>query len=506
VLKVFQVGFAVAIISMGGMISYAQNAPTLVSNIGKNVDATRGGKAAEFTIESKILAEVRKVLVVLPSSYIESSSTRRYPVTVVTNGETMVQTVAVVCDELTRNGQIPESVIVGIENVGGNGFLAANNKRVYDLTPPGLSVSGSGLNGGGDRFLDFIEKELLPAVDRQFRTSSPRFLVGHSSGGILATYVAATRAVFSAVVSLDAPIHLGENWLAKKLIARAAEGKSAVRYASIEAVYGWPDPSWKTLTDTAPASWKIYREKLRAEGHESMQLLGAYIGLRVVFSDYSIFAAPKAPTTSILPHYKKFSESIGSEVIPPKQILRNVVDDFLMEGRGAAAREAYKTLVFGYGIPTDNAELLAHITEGERRAAPTETVEGLLSTPFPTPDEAKAFIGEWVGDVWMNAGEPRRGAQTLRITIKDGRVVAETVQRMPDGEIMIQPVQYMKVTPAGLTWGSMNGMRPRGVNLMEGALKDDTLTGKMRFGGIDFRLPDGSPPPSLHFSFRRVRK
>ena len=95
----------------------------------------------------------------LPASFADSAPDRRYPVTIVLDGEDNVPPVAAVSDELSRNGQIPESVIVAIPNTD----------RLRDLTPPGLSVSGSSLNEGGDRFLDFIEQELLPAVDLQFR-------------------------------------------------------------------------------------------------------------------------------------------------------------------------------------------------------------------------------------------------------------------------------------------------------------------------------------------------
>jgi hypothetical protein len=178
----------------------------------------------------------------------------------------------------------------------------------------------------------------------------------------------------------------------------------------------------------------------------------------------------------------------------------------LIEGRGAAAREAYNTLVFGYGAPPDGAKLLVQIAEVERRPPPTETVEGLLATPFPTPEEARAFLGEWVGEVWMGSNEPRYRANILRLKIVDGRVIGEAIYKTPDGEEIVQRLEYLKVTPQGLTWGNMNGMRPRGVNLFEGTLKGDTLVGTVRFGGIDFRRPDGSPPPPLHFSFTRVRK
>jgi len=479
--------------------------PSLVAEAGRNVAASRGGTAQAFQIASAILKETRRILIVLPASYAQSAADRRYPVTVVVDGEYLIAPIAAVSDELARNGQIPESVIVGIENVGGADFQSSNDKRVYDLTPPGLSVSGSNLHQGGDLFLDFIEKELLPAVDRQFRTSAPRTFVGVSSGGILATYVAATRSTYCAVVSLDAPIHLGDNWPARKLTERASASSTPVRYASLEAKYGWPDEAWKVLVARAPASWKLYREKFQLEGHETMQMLGAYLGLRQVFSDYSRFSAPPWPTTSILPYYAKVGASLGAPVLPPKKLLQNVVEDLLMEGRGAAAREAYNTLVSGYGGPADSDSMLAQIAEVERRPPPNETVEGLLATPFPTPEEARPYIGEWAGAEWLNEDEPRR-TQILRIKVVDGRVVGETVHPNAPPEYRVQRWEYFRITPTGMSWGYMNGMRPRGVILFEGKLDGDALTGKSRFGGIDFRRPDGSTPPLISFSFKRVRE
>jgi hypothetical protein len=494
---------------MGVGISSAQSPqdqlpPALVAVAGRTVPASLGSSAESFQIASAILKETRRILVVLPASYAQSAPDRRYPVTVVVDGEYLIAPVAAMSDALSRNGQIPESVIVGIENVGGADFLSSNNKRVYDLTPPGLSVSGSDLNQGGDHFLDFIEKELLPAVDRQFRTAAPRTFVGVSSGGILATYVAATRLTFRAVIALDTPI--SETWLAQKLTARAATESLPVRYASLEAKFGWPDEAWQTLITAAPASWRLYREKFQLEGHETMQTLGAYLGLRQVFSDYSKFTAPESPTASILPYYAKVSASLGATVIPPKRVLQDVVEDLLTEGRGAAAREAYNMLLFGYGAPANSAKLLAQIAEVERRPPPAETVEGLLATPFPTPEEVRAYIGDWVGDVWLDPDQPRTGKQMLRIRVENGQVIGELINSAAPADSRVRRLQYLRVTPTGLTWGNMNGMRPHGFMLFEGKLEGDTLAGKSRWGGIDFRLPDGSPPPPMHFSFKRVGK
>jgi hypothetical protein len=481
----------------------AQEAPALVADAQHAVAITRGATVQTLRIESRILEETRPIHVVLPASFRESAPERRYPVAIVLDGEDNVPSVAAVASELARNGQIPELVIVAIPNLEGATWEESAEKRVHDLTPPGLSVSGSGLDGGGDRFLDFIEQELLPAVERQFRGAAPRVFVGHSSGGILATWVAATRPAFRAVIAIDTPTEFGDDWLTEKLIARAGTATSPLRYATFEARFGWRDDTWQALVAAAPASWRLHRDELEHESHESLGLLAMYLGLREVFGDYSMLAAPVAPTTSILPYYDGVGASLGAVVLPPRKLLRNVVEDLLMEGRGATARAAYGVLATGYGAPSDGAALLARIGEAERRPPPKETVEGLLATPFPSPAEAKAFLGEWVGDAWMNEDEPRTGGERLVLEVVDGRLAGKTVNRLPSGKDLVMPWTYLQITPAGMTWGYMNGMRPRGMLLFEGTLAGDTLTGQMRLGGVDFRRPDGSPPPVIHFSFRR---
>jgi hypothetical protein len=455
-----------------------------------------GGSAKAFTIRSAILGEARRIDVALPPSYGRTAANRLYPVAIVLDGEESFPVVSAVSAELARNGQIPEMIIVAIENTD----------RLRDLTPPGLSVSGSSKHEGGDRFLDFVEKELLPEVDRQLRGGAPRVLIGHSSGGILATYAAATRSTYRCVIALDTPVSLGESWLATKLVARAGRTGPPLRYVSYEARFGWSDAGWKALNAAAPSTWMLHREKLARESHESMPMLGMYLGLKEVFSDYSMLAAPVAPTTRILPWYQKVDTALGAAVIPPRKLLANVTEDLLIEGRGAAARVAYTALVAGYGAPADSGSLAARIADVERRPAPSETVEGLLATPFPSPDEARAWIGEWRGDIWMNADEltPGKPRSTLHVAVVDGRVVGETVSQHEPGVTDVQKWTYMKVTPNGLVFGYMNGMRPRGMLLHEGTMKDGVLSGVMRFGGVNFRFPDGTLPPPIYFSYKKV--
>ena len=484
--------------------AHAAEERRLVADAVHNLTATRGAMASAYTIDSRILHETRRIFVLTPPSFQRSAPSRHYPVTVVLDGEYLMPTVAVVMDELSRNGQIPESIIVGIENISMESSMASNEKRVYDLTPPGLSVSGSDRHQGGDAFLDFIEKELLPEIDQKFRGAAPRILIGVSSGAVLATYAAATRPAFAVVISLDAPIALDDNWLAMRLRERARK-TSPLRYATLEAKFGWPEAEWKELTASAPTTWRLFREKLPLEGHETVQMVGAYTGLRQLFGDYSRLSAPMAPTASILPYYETVSASLGSAVVPPRRVLREVIENLISEGRGAAARATHDTLVQAYGGEKDDAALLSQIADAERLPPPSETVESLLSVRFPSPEEAAGIIGDWTGDIWMRDGQPRKGDLVLRIRVVDGRVIGETVRRGPGGDSMVRRWDYLKITPEGFTWGVLNGRRPRGVMLFVGKVKGDVLGGESRWGGVRVTMPDGSPSEPLHFSFKRIR-
>ena len=85
-----------------------------------------------------------------------------------------------------------------------------------------------------------------------------------------------------------------------------------------------------------------------------------------------------------------------------------------------------------------------------------------------------------------------------------GRVEGEVENEPAPGEKLVQKITYLKVTANGLTYGFMNGMRPRGMLLFEGTLAGSELSGRMRFGGINFTYPDGMTPPEIKFAFKKT--
>ena len=454
-------------------------------------------RADTIVIRSQILNRDRAAFVALPPSH--AATQRTYPVVVVLDGEYNFSNARTITNTLATLGHFPEAIVVAVPNATNSG-----QDRVHDMTPPGLSVSGSSRSEGGDRFLDFIERELLATIRTRYRGGGPVVLVGHSSGGVIATYAAATRtASFPVVVSIDAPIHLDDHWLAMRLIS-SARGREAtsLRYVSLETRFGWSDSTWSALIAAAPTSWKLRREKLDGESHESMGFLAMYQGLKFAFSDYSIVGAPLVPratATAAFEHYSKLAAEFKTELPPPAPVLRRLIEDLLTEKSTDAARRAFSWLIEGYGAQGDQDELDAMITKIEKLPPLPVTLAELKATPMPGAEEIQPYVGTWRGRGWLN--EQTTWSMTLRIRTEGSRVIAETEGWGPPGTF--RPVDYLKVLPDGLEFGNMNGMRPMGMLVNSGKRSGDVLEGEGQFRGIVLPLPDGHMPPVTRFRLER---
>ncbi len=237
----------------------------------------------------------------------------------------------------------------------------------------------------------------------------------------------------------------------------------------------------------------MFHEKTALETHDSVPLVGAYVGLREVFAEYSRLSAPVYPTTSILPYYDGLTALYGGPVDPPLALMRDVIGDLLIEGRGREAGAAFDRMVAIYGEPADAAERRAEIAEVSSRPPPAETVESLLATPFPTPEEAAHLLGVWDGDQGRQNGP--RNSFMLELKVVDGRVTGQVTMRpAPDVEL-VTPLQYLTIRRDGFTYGYMNGMRPRGMLLFRMTREGDEHVGEMQLGGVTMSWPGGQAPP-----------
>ena len=172
---------------------------------------------------SRIFHNTRFVRVWLPPGYDDpASSGRRYPVLYLNDGQNLFESassfngvewqVDETADRLIREQVIRPLIIVGIDNAG------KNRMREY---MPHRSLYPMLLRGQGSRYPDFLTKEVMPFVSRNYRvaTEAENMALGGSSlGALIALYTAAARPGIVGGLLLESP----SLWASNRQIIRAS--------------------------------------------------------------------------------------------------------------------------------------------------------------------------------------------------------------------------------------------------------------------------------------------
>ncbi len=134
-------------------------------------------------LQSKELNETRTLNIYLPEGYHADSS---YPVIYLLDGsadEDFIHVVGLVqFYTFPWVDLLPKSIVVGIANVD----------RRRDFTFPTTIEKDKKdfpATGGSEKFIRFIEQELQPYVQQQFKTNGSNMLIGQSLGGLVATEI-----------------------------------------------------------------------------------------------------------------------------------------------------------------------------------------------------------------------------------------------------------------------------------------------------------------------------
>lgn len=141
------------------------------------------GESIEF--QSGILDEKRILNIYLPNGY-SKDSLRNYPVIYLLDGSMDEDFIHI--SGLVQFGSfpwinmVPESIVVGISNVDRKRDLTfpTNNKKDKEEFPT---------TGESEKFINFIERELQPFIEKNYKTDSIKTLIGQSLGGLLATEI-----------------------------------------------------------------------------------------------------------------------------------------------------------------------------------------------------------------------------------------------------------------------------------------------------------------------------
>jgi len=138
-----------------------------------------------INIKSTVLNENRTLNIYLPLSYSEDNE-KKYPVIYLLDGSKNEDFIHI--SGLVQFGSfswintIPETIVVGIANVD----------RKKDFTYPSnnkLDQEEFPTTGKSKNFITFLEKELQPFIDANYKTTSIKTIIGQSLGGLLATEI-----------------------------------------------------------------------------------------------------------------------------------------------------------------------------------------------------------------------------------------------------------------------------------------------------------------------------
>lgn len=241
---------------------------------------------SKFVIKSNILDEERTCLISLPDSYNDSSEVpKKYPIIILLDGHTHFKTVSGIVHFMSsrrnRNNLMPESIIIAIENID----------RERDFTVTKIKTKRPNTMGGGKIFLNFIENELIPYMDENYRTEPSRTLIGHSLGGLLTlnSYMD-KNSIFNAYISIDPSIWWSDEMMKNKVdsissislhkklyIATANQGE-----ASYERNKKRHDNLYALIRRKSEDSLNVEIKYFEKENHRSVPLIAVYEGLTYI--------------------------------------------------------------------------------------------------------------------------------------------------------------------------------------------------------------------------------
>lgn len=327
------------------------------------------------SVQSNILGENRKIWVYVPDGAV--NNTERFPVVYVLDGDGHFSSVVGVTQQLSTingNTMCPKMIVVGIPNTDRTRDLTPTH---IDADPPFMDSTFSKTSGGGENFIAFMEKELMPHIDAKYPTAPYKMLIGHSFGGlaVMQTFTHHTQ-LFNAYICIDPSMWWDKekllNQTQKALLEKKFEGKSLYLGIANTLEDGMDikkvqkDTSQETKHIRSILSLQAAFEKNKNNGlkyrgkyypddtHGSVPLITEYDALRFFFDFYPLKFTMKDFTDSMgeladkyQNHFAMLSQKMGYQIRPDEGEINYMGYDFL-------GRKMYKTAERLFKLNVDN--------------------------------------------------------------------------------------------------------------------------------------------------------
>ena len=155
-----------------------------------------------ISFDSEKLKEKRDLYISLPASY-EKNKTKQYPLLVLLDGDYLLNPFNGALTYGSHWDVFPEVIIVGINQ-------NKNDQRNIDC---GLDPVTGMPDGKSVDFFDFISLELIPMIQKEYRTTNFKIIAGHDiTASYLNFFLYKDNPIFSAYISLspEFPVNMDE--------------------------------------------------------------------------------------------------------------------------------------------------------------------------------------------------------------------------------------------------------------------------------------------------------
>jgi len=174
------------------LLSLVLGASSFVSGVYANQIPPFGYPAYEtINIHANSNKEDYELYIQVPKSYLDTK--KNYPLIIV-NDTSFAFPITNGAMSLMGGAVVEEAIVVGISYSKGDDRMLS---RTRDYTPTHSPVDSSGssspsrlASGHAKEYVDFIESQVIPLLQKNYRVDSKKkVFVGHSYGGLLGTYI-----------------------------------------------------------------------------------------------------------------------------------------------------------------------------------------------------------------------------------------------------------------------------------------------------------------------------
>ncbi|GAA58722.1 hypothetical protein P20652_0579 [Pseudoalteromonas sp. BSi20652] len=331
------------------------------------------------TINSAILNEQRTVVVQLPKSY-QANPNKVYPVIYRLDGAGNIPLISAVMERLQNDNRAPELIIVAIENT--------NRLRDFYPTVNKEPQGPVGEGGGAGKFLAFIEQELIPLVNKNYRTHNYKVISGASAGGVFALYALQTNPeLFQAHIAYSPAVwwNYGAPVKATKSFINKSKDLNNYVYINIGEEAGIMreryDELKKALQSDSLTNLRFFSDAFNNVSHNLTSAAGAFNAYHNLFlPKHMPMSALTNDLASIDTYYQNLSQQWGEQISPPDRAVRLLGYNLTDSKQFTRAIEVFKYNIKNHPKSVDALSALSYGYEmqGNTRQA-LENMESALA-------------------------------------------------------------------------------------------------------------------------------